>query len=357
MSIVRGWLRLCSQSLLWLVWLIPLVSAEDRVTFTPAGALDPVVLIGTVEDYNGEELLLQRDGAPVSDRYPSRQVHAVQTWRSAIYDQGITEFQAGQTPQAELSLQQAVREEPRDWMKREILTHLVRCALRRGDWGTAGTRFLQITNQDATSRHWNVAPLMWAPQSLGESQKALARSWIRLPDSPSRLLAASGLLLDPVYGEAAAKTLDDLARDTNRMVSALARAQLWRLRLGLEISEIEVQKWRTEVRRLPRNLRAGPQYLVGRSLLQRHEPRSAAAEFLWLPLVYNDHEELSARALVDAAQALEQTGQERESLVLYELVRARFPWSPWANEARKSRSDLSSPTDSSENPPPRVMPE
>lgn len=101
---------------------------------------------------------------------------------------------------------------------------------------------------------------------------------------------------------------------------------------------------------MPRSLRAGPQYLVGRGLLQRSEPAAAAAELLWLPMVYNDHEDLSARALVDAAGALEQTGQVNAALTLYDSVITQYAWSPWANEARQARSVLSSPVDSSDNP-------
>ena len=326
------------------------LSAEDRVTLIPAGAVDPVILIGSVEDYTGQELVLLRPGVATADRYPANTIQSVQTWRSPIHDQGIAELDAGTTPLAEQSLLQALKDEPRDWVKREILALLVRCAIRRNDWGTAGTRFLQITKQDAASPHWNIAPIQWAPLSLGDNPKTLARAWLKGTDAPSRLLAASWLLLDPVYGETAHQTLDDLARDPHRIVNSFARSQLWRLRLGLELSELEVEKWRKEVRRMPRSFRAGPQYLVGRGLLQRSEPGAAAAELLWLPLVYQENEDLSARALVDAAGALEQTGQTQAALTLYDSVIARYAWSPWANEARHARSVLSSPVDSSDNP-------
>lgn len=336
-------------ALLW-GWLGSGLMAEDRVTLIPDGAVDPVILIGSVEEYTGRELVLKRPGIDTPNRYPASSIQSVVTWRSAIHEQGIAELLGGTSPQAEQSLLKALKDEPRDWMKREIISLLVRCAIRRGDWSTAATRFLQITNEDPATPHWNIAPIQWAPQAIGDGPKTLARSWLKEPNSPARLLAASWLLLDPVYGEAAEKQLDDLARDPNSSISNLARPQLWRVRLGLDLSEIEVQKWRTEVRRMPRSLRAGPQYLIGRGLLQRREPGAAAAEFLWLPQVYNDNEELSARALVDAAAALEKTGQTRAALALYDSVLARYPWSPGANEARQARSVLSSPADSSENP-------
>ncbi len=341
----------CHNLIVMLACFCGTLAAEDRVTLIPAGAVDPVILIGSVEDYTGQELVLLRPGVATADRYPANTIQSVQTWRSPTHDQGIAEFDAGTTPLAEQSLLKALQDEPREWVKREILSLLVRCAIRRHDWGTAGTRFLQITKQDATSPHWNVAPIQWAPQSLGDNPKTLARAWLKGTDSPSRLLAASWLLLDPVYGETAKQQLDDLARDPHRIVNSFARSQLWRLRLGLELSELEIQKWRKEVQRMPRSLRAGPQYLVGRGLLQRSEPGAAAAELLWLPMVYHENEDLSARALVDAAGALEQTGQTQAALTLYDSVITRYAWSSWANEARQARSVLSSPVDSSDNPP------
>lgn len=323
--------------------------ADDRVTLIPKGAVDPVVLIGSVEEYTGEELVLLRPGQAVGDRYPASSIQAVQTWRSAVHEQGITEFHASDNARAELTLMKALNEEPRDWIKREILSLLVRGAVRRGDWTTAGNRFLQIVHQDPASPHWNSAPIHWAPQSMGDSQKTQARSWMNDPKSSSRLLAASWLLVDPIYGEAAEKQLKDLARDPNRIVSSLARSQLWRLRLGLEISDLEVHNWQREVRRFPKALRAGPQYLVGRGLLQRNEPGAAAAELLWLSTVYLDNEDLSARSMVEAGGALEKTGQWEDALTLYNRAIERYAWSPWANEARAARSVLSSPADSGEN--------
>ena len=323
--------------------------AEDRVTIIPEGALDPVVLIGSVEEYTGEELVLKRPEQPVGDRYPASTVQSVQTWRSALHEQALTEFSEGRNAPAEQSFLKALPEEPRDWMQREILAHLVRCAIRRGDGATAGTRFLQITKQDPLTPHWNIAPILWAPRSMGDSQKTLARTWLKESDAPASLLAASWLLVDPVYGEAAEKQLGELARHSNRVISSLARTQLWRLKLGLAISEIEVQKWQREVRRMPRPLRAGPQYLVARGLFQRNEPGPAAAELLWLATVYTDNEDLSARALVEAAGAIEKSGQTKDAWALYTQAIKRFGWSPWANEARAARSVLSSPANSREN--------
>ena len=327
-------------------------SADDRVTLIPEGGNDPVVLIGSIEYYSGTELVIQRTGAPSADHFPSGRVISVQTWHTAPHDQGLAELAEGKTALAEQTLLKALRDDPRDWVQREILAALIQCAIRRGDWGTAGTRFQKITSHDPLSRHWNIAPLVWAPQTLGDGDKTLARSWMQQSDSPSKLLAASWLLLDPIYGEAAEKKLNESARDSNSIVASLSRSQIWRLRMGPELHEIEIAKWRQEIRRLPKPLRAGPQYLLGRGLLQRQEHAAAAGELMWLPTVYRENEELTARAMSDAGQALSKLGKSREALTVYDELISKYPWSSWASEAREARSVLSHSADSSDNPRP-----
>lgn len=323
--------------------------ADDRVTFIPRGASDPVVLIGTIEDLTGAELQFRRSGQTVSDHYPADAVVSFQTWRTEVHLQGIELLKTGENALSEQALLKSLREESRHWVLREILADLVRCAIRRGDWEAAGERFRQITDQDPLTPHWNVAPTFWAPHSLSDQQKALARQWMREENPPLRLMAASWLLLDPVYGEPAEKMLVELSRGSNSFVTSLARTQQWRLRLGSDISEVELRRWQSEMGHLPRPLRAGPQYLIGRGWQQRHEWRTAAAELLWVGMVYTDNEDLSARSLVEAGGALDKTGLPREAQALYQLTIEKYEWSSWSNEAR---SLLSSSATSRENASP-----
>ncbi|RLS58979.1 MAG: hypothetical protein DWH91_01225 [Planctomycetota bacterium] len=323
--------------------------ADDRVTLIPEGAVDPVVIVGTVENYTGESLIIRRNGVP-NDRYPASSVVSVETLRMPKHDQGLELFQAGEIAMAEATLQAGLREEPREWVQREVLAELVRCAIRQGNLDAAGTYFQRITKDDPTTRHWKVAPLTWAPQAMAEGQRALARSWFDSPASSERLMAASWLLLDTVYGHTAETKLKDLSRDTNRVVSALARCQLWRLQMGTPLDEVELARWRRDVRKLPQELRAGPHYLVGKALMQRREPTLAAAEFLWLPMVYREPEDLAARALLDASRALESVGQTVDAIALLDRLDRNYRWSASAAEGRQARSVLSSEGNSDKNP-------
>jgi len=195
--------------------------------------------------------------------------------------------------------------------------------------------FAEILATDPGTRHWSVAPLAWAPLALSVPLKNQARQWLTGDRPGLRLVGASLLLLDPVYGEAAQRELTDLSRSPQRPLAPLARAQMWRVRFqGMALTETELARWRTEIQYLPAALRAGPQYLLARGYLSRDARRDAAAEFLWLPTVYNDLESLSARALWDAAAALRESAAESEAMTLLGELVEQFPWSSEAAEAR-----------------------
>jgi tetratricopeptide (TPR) repeat protein len=143
------------------------------------------------------------------------------------------------------------------------------------------------------------------------------------------------LLLDQQLGKSAGEKLDRLVRSPDRSVQSFARAQAWRLRLVAgDMTPNELLNWREHVERMPEPLRGGPTYLIGRAASGRSDLEQAAADWLWLPLVYDDDEPLAARACYEAAQALEQLGRLDEAVPLYDEVMQRYGWSPFAGDAR-----------------------
>ncbi len=180
--------------------------------------------------------------------------------------------------------------------------------------------------------------------AVGIPLQSRARQWMSDPRPGMQLVAASILLLDPVYGDVARRSMEELARTPQPPVAALARAQLWRTRLGGQasprrscraggrgwgarlLSEKELQSWRTEIEYLPAWLRAGPQYLLGRGYLSRSLPRDAVTEWLWLGTSYKHLETLSVRALTEAAEALREAASESEADAVTALLRREFPW-------------------------------
>jgi TolA-binding protein len=96
----------------------------------------------------------------------------------------------------------------------------------------------------------------------------------------------------------------------------------------------QIKRWQERIDELPEDLRAGPNYLLGRAWAGRHDYEQAAAALLWLPLV-DDHDfRLAARACLEAALALDRIGQHAESQTLLQEVATRFADTPFADEAR-----------------------
>src|SRR5690606_39665800 len=61
---------------------------------------------------------------------------------------GLAEFGRHHYVEAEAAFDEALRVENRRWVRRDLAAMLVRCAVRRGDYATAGTRFIELVAGD-----------------------------------------------------------------------------------------------------------------------------------------------------------------------------------------------------------------
>jgi tetratricopeptide (TPR) repeat protein len=313
------------------------LSAQDRVTFRPRDDAAPITMSGEILEYTGRKLTIRpRDGAPHA--IDAGNVVEVKTYYDPAHLEGLSLLNRGKVEEAREKFTEALKRDKRDWVSREILSWLVRCAYREGDMLGAIAYFREIVKSDPLTRHWGVAPLVWAPQSIGERLRTEGRRLLTGDRASDRLLGASLLLLDPDHGEAAERQIRNLSSETNPRISGLARAQRWRLILASrDVSENILASWKGQIDYLPEQIRGGPQYLVARGYEIRGEDRRAAAEYLWIPLVYSDHDPLAARALLDAAEASRRSGLTHEAEVLYRELLSRYPWSTEATSVRTSK--------------------
>jgi len=308
--------------------------AQDRVTYVPEGQTRPVIAVGDITNLTGSELFLK--GFNSVQRIPIDAVSHIETTYQPEHLQGEAQFHSGKTAEAQVSLRKALDKENREWIDREILALLVQCSLRENDLQGAIRDFRFLLTSDPVTRHWNIAPLAWTPTVVSESLRQQLRPWLDPGSSPAdQLLAGSLLLTDPAAGKAAEECLLRLNRDTHPIYSSYSKAQLWRIEIAkVNVSEISLQRWRDLIDSLPRSARPGPQYLLSRGHDVRGELRLAAAEALWIPYDYPDNELLSARALFDAAEALERSELRTESQTCLAELMQRYPWSREAGIAR-----------------------
>jgi TolA-binding protein len=320
------------------------VAGEDRVTVHPEWASKPITEVGEIVEFTGRRITIRVNSGNPIRTYAADEVRHIDTYHGPAHQEALERFAAGDGPAAERAFEQALGEEPRAWVQEELRAWLVRCALRRGDRTTAARQFVKVLERDPESRHWGGAPLVWAAEDTPEPLRGEARGWLAARNDGVRLLAASLLLLDPVAGAAARGELEKLARSLDPTVQSLARAQGWRLRLiEAEPTPFALDTWRAQVRRMPPRLRGGPMYLLGRAAALGGNSDLAAADWLWLPLVYTEDEPLAARACLEAAESLARLGRHDEAMTLYREVAERFHWSPFAGEARQKLAAAQTP--------------
>lgn len=332
-----------------LVWSATSLLATGAAT---AQLTDEVVLQGSrsssritmkcrVLDFTGRILRARVAGATREQTFAADEIVSVRTPQTTAHDQGIEQLQAGDAVEAEVLLEKALDEEPRQWVRREILALLVRCALRRNDFARAGSRFRLLFASDEDTRHINLIPLKWGRDTVGGVSRSTAAAWLRDTDSVSQLLGSSLLLFDPQHGQVARDTLKQLSRKPPERIRQLAFWQQWRLRIAAgQVSDLDIEHRESALMKLEPILRAGPYFLLAEAFLVRQDFDIASATFLQIPLVYDSDHPISADALFEAGNAIRKNGLRVEAAQLYQEVMSRYAWSQAAKSARTSLDEL-----------------
>ena len=335
--------KLCAVNAVWLV-LIALpaaVRAEDRVVLQPGGRFSSRITVkGRIEDYTGDQLRIQLKTGGTAKSYPAEQVIEVDTPQSPSHQRGLSLLAVDDVERAIPEFQAALGEEDRVWVRREILAQLVRCALRLGDYASAGSRFLAIMQSDPRTRHFRLIPLAWGAMPLEGGLRSEVEGWLNSESEVAQLLGASFLLEDPRRHGPALAVLKQLATSADRRVQVLAQTQLLRQRLSAgDVSRVEIENWQNRIELIPNDLRGGAYFLFGKAQLRLREYELGAASLLRLPLVYNDDVQLAARAELMAADALSRIGQTEAAAGLYREITTRFAGTTFAIDARGRLSE------------------
>ena len=325
---------------------VAVLSAQDRVLIQqPGGSRIPIS--GYVEDYTGREVILRMKNGEPSRRIPRDEVVDVTTQYTPRHEQGRRLFAAGKVVEAKQEFFAALDGEDRPWVRREILAGQVKCALWKGDYHQAISRFLPIVDSDPETFHYSLIPLNWTSDEPPANIRTDARDWIGSKSPPlSRLIAASWLLTLEDNATEAEQTLKRLAREPNVRIQRLAQMQLWRLKLRKpeRVDPREMTYWQQFAEELPLELRGGSYFVIGQAWSEREDHERAARAFLWLPLVYDTDRRLAGRACFEAAQSLGHLGDAPQAANLYSEVVFRYGDTPWGAKAEAAWNDIRRPT-------------
>lgn len=321
---------------LWLMVFAANLAAEDRIVMRTASG-SRIGMPCVILDYTGREATYQSKPGGPTKRLPRGEIVEVSTHYTPKHLEAKQLLADGAAKDAFSKLDEALDQENRVWVRRQILALQVQCALWNGDRATAGERFLAIVDSDPVTLYFSLMPLSWSEDPPAEDLARIAKRWLsQTTDSTARLLAASHLLTEPDQAAAALTALKVLARDENAEVQRLAQIQLWRARVLTEdVSRDDLLRWEQTFDEAGEELGGGPRYLLGLGWFHRKDDTSAAAAWLWLPYVSGEDRWLAAQAAWQAGQALERAGQPAEGKAVFEELDQRYADTPSGKLAKR----------------------
>lgn len=289
------------------------VEDEDRIAKFP----------GTIVEYNVHTLTLQMPSrrrdfnanhvVRIETKYVANHTKAREFLAQREFENAFTEAQA------------ALRDEQRPWVQREIVALMLECLEATSSPNeSAAELFVRLVNQESETRFFYWIPLRWPGGGvLSAAQKELAGRYLRSDESVSQLIGASWLL-GGAERQQAIKVLEELASDVDPRIAHLASAQLWQTKL-LTVKESELERWRKQIERMPRELRPGPMLVLGlalsRSAKSPEEVDDAASLLMRIPILYRQRYLQSSEALAACGTLLSNRGRNDEArLVFIELV-------------------------------------
>lgn len=292
-------------------------------------------------DYTGRHLTARSANGTGPFQIDSSDVISVRAAQTTAHKAGLNAFNEGRVREAETHLAEAVKAEPRVWMRREILALLVRCALKRNDFLTAATRFQLLFESDPETAHIDLIPLLWNDTTVDGPSRDAAVTWLRDEKPLARLLAASWLFFDAGHGEISLSVLNELARTPGERLRQLAIWQRKRLAVrSQDVTDFDLERWGSTLESLEPGLRAGPCYLLGRGYLVRQDFEMAAATFLKVPLIHDSEHPISSECLLEAGRSLTRIGMRGEAAQLYSEILERYSDSAVSATAREELDEL-----------------
>ena len=237
---------------------------------------------------------------------------------------------AGAFERAVVLLQQAIEQESRLWAVASLQADLVRALLAAEQTSAACDQFLILLRDDPNTRFLSIAPLSWTNGINDASMVTRANGWMNAEVPAAQLLAAS-YLIGTAQQETALEVLERLAQDIDQRIAGLASAQVWRSRTDVDLRVVD--QWKQKLSAMPKELRAGPNYVLAGHFEAANRDDEAVTTWMRLPILFEDRPDLAAAALYRVARLMHNTStKDSADLVLQELVR-RFPNSAWTQRA------------------------
>ena len=283
---------------------------------------------GEVVDFKNRILTL-RVGSR-EQTIPGRSIERIQSEWNADHLQADVAFERFLYEEALGLYRSAFRDEPRRWVKRKILSHVVFCQRNTGRTVEACKNFARLVADDPHTQYFDAIPLMWDDRSVSRDPIEQISAWLQASNPPAeRLMAASWLLRS--NQKIAVQALRELGRESWEPVAHLAIAQLCRLELR-NMKPTRVAWWEQHVNSMSPELRAGGYFMLGRAYQLHGTVDQVALAFLRLPMQYPHQRALSNAALFQCAQSLQEAGRTDEAMHCYATIGSEGGYAELARE-------------------------
>lgn len=308
-------------------------SAADRVFLKTQSGLGESRVVGEVEEFTGDQLVLRHPGGR-QQTFKSDRVLRVESDWSAPHQLALASFQRGRYQESLAEYLQALRVEKRKWVQRQQLAKITWCYRNLGQIEQASASFLALYRSDATTLHFSAIPLVWAGGPPDAAVERRAGTLLADAKQPAGQLIGASWLLTTARRPEVLQTLRRLTNAADARIIFLAEAQTWRTQLAT-LTDADVLRMQTRVEAMPQAIRGGPYFLLGTAHARRGQPARAALAFLRIPINFPEDRLLAAQALLATGSELETINRSGEARGLYREIIVDYADTPLAAIAQK----------------------
>ncbi len=316
---------------------------EDRVSLRDDQTGEVTQFNADVVDWDARRLVILVNGR--HREIASRRVVDVVPARSESLIEADAFFASGKLPQAMQAYERALTPQLRPWVIRGIRARLLQCASGLGQPDRAISEFLRIADSNPETRYFHLIPLVWDRSSPPHMPTGI-QNWLKGAGEIRALIAASWVLQQ--HTDEAEAALSALKQSEDSRIAHLATAQPWRLEI-ITASRDDLTRWQAAIDRMPPQLQAGPRYVAavtrkrlattGRTV--EDKANGVLISLMRIPILYPEHYQLAAAALLESRNLMRDMGRLRESNIVHQELQRDYGYSHAAALSRQEIPELS----------------
>ncbi len=308
-------------------------SAADRVFLRTPSGLGESRVVGNVEEFTGDQLVLRHPSGR-QQTFKSDRVLRVESDWSAPHQLARASFHRHRYQESLEEYSKALRIEKRTWVQRQQLAKITWCYRNLGQFEQASASFLSLYRSDTTTQHFSAIPLVWGGRPPDMAVERRAATLLADAEQPAGQLIGASWLLTTAKRPEALQMLRSLTNATDARIIFLAEAQTWRTQLAT-LTDADVIRMQTRVEAMPQAIRGGPYFLLGTAQALRGQPARAALAFLRIPIIFPEDRTLAAQALLATGSELETINRPGEARGLYREIIVDYADTPMAATAQE----------------------